>query len=238
MRHCASVASHEDVEINRAGTDSIFSVRLSQGAQNQITSFRNKPISASITKSEVTGVRLLPIIRALFLFSRKRQQRSELTLAQANTRKAAQSGYSRRAGYVVSARHNDAAVSLKRDSAGHVHFAAGSGMGYQGELVFDGAPFHGALKPGETVTNEIVLRTAGKFFIQTRFRCQKTFCKNPHHRFVQTCYVRWSEQPYPDIVGEDDLSAAFRLSSRGRKLRPRYMGHSNQGSRALVKRSG
>jgi hypothetical protein len=62
-----------------------------------------------------------------------------------------------RAGYVVSVRHAGGAVPFKRDAVGYVHFAAGSGMGYQGELIVDGAPFHAALKPGETLKNEIVL---------------------------------------------------------------------------------
>ena len=45
--------------------------------------------------SQVTAAWLLLIIRAPFLFPRKGQQRSEPTLAQANARKTAQSGYCR-----------------------------------------------------------------------------------------------------------------------------------------------
>src|SRR5215472_8411101 len=55
---------------------------------------RNQPIFASAEKYEITGATLRLLFLALVLFPRKRQQPLEPTLAQTNTRRTAQSGYS------------------------------------------------------------------------------------------------------------------------------------------------
>jgi hypothetical protein len=62
-----------------------------------------------------------------------------------------------RTGYIVNVRHSGRPVPFKKNDAGHVHFAEGSGMGYQSELTLDGAAFHAALGPKEMLRNEIVL---------------------------------------------------------------------------------